>query len=94
MVKIVWAERAIVDLTSIAEYSSRYSESYASIIVSKLFNNVSQEPATSQRESSFYNTKPSNSPVSISSGAGTLVNISRQNVATTMPKFSGVLSIG
>lgn len=40
MVKIVWAERAIDDLTSIAEYSSRYSEKYASSIVSKLFNKV------------------------------------------------------
>ncbi|MBF9253215.1 type II toxin-antitoxin system RelE/ParE family toxin [Pontibacter sp. 172403-2] len=38
MVKIVWAERAIDDLTSIAEYSSRYSENYASSIVLKLFN--------------------------------------------------------
>jgi addiction module RelE/StbE family toxin len=37
MVKIIWAERAIGDLTSIAEYSSRYSEKYASSIISKLF---------------------------------------------------------
>lgn len=40
MVKVIWAERAIDDLTSIAEYSSRYSEKYASSIVSKLFNKV------------------------------------------------------
>ncbi len=40
MVKVVWAERAIDDLTSIAEFSSRYSENYASSIVSKLFNTV------------------------------------------------------
>ena len=40
MVKIIWAERAIDDLTSIAEYSSRYSDTYASSIVSKLFNKV------------------------------------------------------
>lgn len=40
MVKVIWAERAIDDLTSIAEYSNRYSEKYASFIVSKLFNKV------------------------------------------------------
>lgn len=40
MVKVIWAERAIDDLTSIAEYSSRYSDRYASSIVSKLFNKV------------------------------------------------------
>jgi len=40
MVKIIWAERAIDDLTSIAEYSSRYSDKYASSIISKLFNKV------------------------------------------------------
>jgi toxin ParE1/3/4 len=40
MVKIIWAERAIDDLTSIAEYSSRYSDKYASAIVSRLFNKV------------------------------------------------------
>ena len=40
MVKVIWAERAIDDLTSIAEYSSRYSEKYASSIVSKLFIKV------------------------------------------------------
>ena len=40
MVKIIWAERAIEDLTGIAEYSSRYSEMYASSIISKLFNKV------------------------------------------------------
>lgn len=40
MVKVVWAERAIDDLTNIAEYSSNYSEKYASSIVSKLFNKV------------------------------------------------------
>ncbi len=40
MVKVIWAERAIDDLTSIAEYSSRYSDKYASSIVSKLFNKV------------------------------------------------------
>jgi plasmid stabilization system protein ParE len=39
MVKVIWAERAN-DLTSIAEYSNRYSEKYASFIVSKLFNKV------------------------------------------------------
>jgi len=38
MVKIIWAERAIDDLTSIAEYSSRYSDKYASSIITKLFN--------------------------------------------------------
>lgn len=41
MVKIIWAERAIDDLTNIAEYHSRYSEKYASAIISKLFNKVS-----------------------------------------------------
>jgi addiction module RelE/StbE family toxin len=41
MVKVIWAERAIDDLSSIAEYNSRYSEKYASSIVSKLFNKVS-----------------------------------------------------
>jgi toxin ParE1/3/4 len=40
MVKVIWAERAIDDLTNIAEYSGRYSEKYASSIVSKLFNKV------------------------------------------------------
>lgn len=40
MVKVVWAERAIDDLTNIAKYSSNYSEKYASSIVSKLFNKV------------------------------------------------------
>ncbi len=40
MVKVVWAERAIDDLTTIAEYSSRYSDKYASSIVSKLFNKI------------------------------------------------------
>lgn len=40
MVKVIWAERAIDDLTSIAEYSSRYSDKFASSIVSKLFNKV------------------------------------------------------
>ena len=40
MVKVVWTERAIDDLTSIAEYCSRYSEKFASSIVSKLFNRV------------------------------------------------------
>jgi toxin ParE1/3/4 len=40
MVKIVWAERAIGDLTSIADFSNRYSEKYASFIVSKLFDKV------------------------------------------------------
>lgn len=42
MVKVIWAEQAIDDLTSIAEYSGRYSEKYASSIVSKLFNKVSR----------------------------------------------------
>jgi addiction module RelE/StbE family toxin len=41
MVKVVWAERAIDDLNNIAEYHSRYSENYASSVVSKLFNKVS-----------------------------------------------------
>ncbi|WP_162416952.1 type II toxin-antitoxin system RelE/ParE family toxin [Cyclobacterium roseum] len=40
MVKIIWAERAIDDLTSIAEYSNKFSEKYASFIVSKLFDKV------------------------------------------------------
>lgn len=40
MAKIVWAERAIDDLTSMAAYCSRYSDKYASSIVSKLFNKV------------------------------------------------------
>ena len=40
MVKVIWAERAIDDLTSIAAYSNRYSEKYATFIVSKLFDKV------------------------------------------------------
>lgn len=38
MVKVIWTEQAIDDLTNIAQYSSSYSEKYASTIVSKLFN--------------------------------------------------------
>ncbi len=38
MVKVIWTEQAIDDLTNIAQYSSGYSEKYASTIVSKLFN--------------------------------------------------------
>ncbi len=38
MVKVIWTEQAIDDLTNIASYSSGYSEQYASAIVSKLFN--------------------------------------------------------
>jgi addiction module RelE/StbE family toxin len=38
MVKVIWTEQAIDDLTNIANYSSGYSEQYASAIVSKLFN--------------------------------------------------------
>ncbi len=38
MVKVIWTEQAIDDLTNIAHYSSGYSEKYASSIVSKLFN--------------------------------------------------------
>jgi addiction module RelE/StbE family toxin len=40
MVKVIWAERAIDDLTNIADYASRYSDKYASSIISKLFNKV------------------------------------------------------
>ncbi|WP_158857913.1 type II toxin-antitoxin system RelE/ParE family toxin [Lunatibacter salilacus] len=40
MVKIIWAERAIDDLTRIADFSDRYSAKYASFIVSKLFDKV------------------------------------------------------
>ena len=40
MAKVIWAEAAIDDLTNIAEYSSHYSEKYASSIVSRLFNRV------------------------------------------------------
>lgn len=40
MVKIIWAERAIDDLTNIGNYSSRFSDKYASSIISKLFNKV------------------------------------------------------
>lgn len=38
MVKVIWTEQAIDDLTNIAQYSSGYSDKYASIIISKLFN--------------------------------------------------------
>lgn len=38
MAKVIWTEQAIDDLTNIAQYSSGYSEKYASAIVSKLFN--------------------------------------------------------
>ncbi len=38
MVNVIWTEQAIDDLTHIAQYSSGYSEKYASTIVSKLFN--------------------------------------------------------
>jgi addiction module RelE/StbE family toxin len=38
MVKVIWTEQAIDDLTNIAQYSSGYSSTYASAIVSKLFN--------------------------------------------------------
>lgn len=38
MVKVIWTEQAIDDLTNIAQYSSTYSDKYASTIVSKLFN--------------------------------------------------------
>ncbi len=38
MVKVIWTEQAIDDLTNIANYSSGYSEQYASAIVSKLFS--------------------------------------------------------
>lgn len=40
MVKVIWAERAIDDFNHIAVYSSRFSEKYASSIISKLFNKV------------------------------------------------------
>lgn len=40
MVKIIWAERAIDDLINIGNYSSRFSDKYASSIISKLFNKV------------------------------------------------------
>lgn len=40
MAKVIWAERAIDDLSNIAEYSSKYSDKYASTIISKLFNKV------------------------------------------------------
>jgi len=40
MVKIIWAEDAIDDLTKIAEYSSSYSDQFASSIISRLFNKV------------------------------------------------------
>ncbi len=38
MVKVIWTEQAIEDLTNIAQYSSGYSEKYAATIVSRLFN--------------------------------------------------------
>ena len=38
MVKVIWTEQAIEDLTNIADFSSRYSDQYASSIVSKLFS--------------------------------------------------------
>lgn len=38
MAKIIWSEGAIEDLTNIAKYAESYSETYASSIVSKLFN--------------------------------------------------------
>lgn len=38
MAKVIWAEQAIDDLSNIANQSSKYSENYASSIVSKLFN--------------------------------------------------------
>lgn len=38
MVKIIWTEGAIDDLSNIAKYAESYSETYASSIVSKLFN--------------------------------------------------------
>lgn len=37
MVKIVWTEQAIDDLLNIADFESRYSEKYASAIISRLF---------------------------------------------------------
>lgn len=40
MVKVVWTERAVDDLTSIATYCERHSPKYAASIVSKLFNKV------------------------------------------------------
>jgi len=40
MVKIIWAEDAIDDLTKIAEYSSSYSDQFSSSIISRLFNKV------------------------------------------------------
>lgn len=37
MVKIIWAERAIDDLTNIARYAGSHSEHYASSIIARLF---------------------------------------------------------
>ena len=40
MAKIIWIEQALDDLANIADFSAQYSDNYASMIVSKLFNKV------------------------------------------------------
>jgi toxin ParE1/3/4 len=40
VVKVIWTERAVDDLTSIANYCERHSSNYAASIVSKLFKRV------------------------------------------------------
>lgn len=40
MAKVVWAERAIDDVTDIAEYREKYSAQLTSSIVSKIFKKV------------------------------------------------------
>jgi toxin ParE1/3/4 len=37
MVKVIWSEQAIDDLTNIANYNSRFSENYSAALVTKLF---------------------------------------------------------
>ena len=40
MVKVVWTEQAIDDLNNIANYHSKYSDNFTSVLVQKLFNRV------------------------------------------------------
>lgn len=41
MAAVIWTEQAIDDLTTIAEYTGRHSEKWASAIIQRLFNRVS-----------------------------------------------------